>query len=417
MEQIKTLRGVKDIIGADAQKFNYIISVVKQIAQNFAFQTAYFPIIEDSSIYTRTLGMESDIVTKEMYNFYDKGDNKVTLRPEFTAGIVRSLISNNLLNELPIKFFSYGPLFRYERPQHGRQRQFYQLNFEFFGNASYYAELEMILLVREIIQALGLEEKIQLEINSLGSDLAREKYQQALVSYLEQYKDSLSSDSQKRLVQNPLRILDSKNPADQEILVNAAKIVAYYKKSDQEFFDNLLALLEEYKISYKINDKLVRGLDYYTNTVFEFTTTELGSQNAVFAGGRYDNLVKNMGAKEAVPAIGFAAGLERLKELIVDNYKEQKKPIIIVNVEEEQKAAAFSLMQEFRAKNIKVEGILTHHNLGKKLKKTNKYQPELVVILGADEVKNGQLKIKNFITGEDRVIKTDDIYDVLDSKI
>jgi histidyl-tRNA synthetase len=410
MEQIKNLRGVKDVIGEDAEKFNYILDIVKNIANNFSFQTCYFPIIEEGYIYRRTLGEESDIVTKEMYNFIDKGNNNITLRPEFTAGIVRSLISNNLTHQLPLKFFSYGPLFRYERPQHGRQRQFYQINFEYFGNESYYAELEIILLINQITNKLNITNKLELELNSLGSKKTRADYQGALIEYLQKYQQDLSLDSQKRLSKNPLRILDSKDKKDQEILLEAPKISKYYQIEDQASLDNLLALLADYNISYKINDKLVRGLDYYNNLVFEFTTKQLGSQNAVFAGGRYDDLVTNMGGKTSVPAIGFAAGLERLQGLLLDDYKRQASQIVVVNIGERSKKYAFDLMQKLRANNIKVEAILTHHNLSKKLKKATKYNPEKVIIIGDDEVSNGEVKIKNFNDGTSKFIKVQDIY-------
>mgnify|MGYP003331741333 CR=1 FL=1 len=399
MEQVSVLRGVKDVILDEAEKFHYIISAIQKIAQNFGFRISYFPIIENSHTYIRTLGESSDIVTKEMYNFIDKGENNITLRPEFTAGVVRSLITNNLFDKLPLKFFSYGPLFRYERPQKGRQRQFYQINFEYFGNATYYAEVEIILLINNIIRHFELSDKIQLEINSIGSINTRTLYKEALVNYLAQYKNDLSPDSKRRLENNPLRILDSKDSKDQEILYSAPQISEFYDKEDQEFFDNILSLLTELSISYKVNSKLVRGLDYYTKTVFEFTTSLLGAQNAVFAGGRYDNLVKNMGGKDT-PAIGFAGGLERLQALI-NNSLIVNIDVVVINVTAQEKDYAFRIMNQLRDSNIIAEAILTDSNLGKKMKKAGKYNTNLVVIIGDDEYKNQTVKIKDFRNGKE----------------
>ena len=412
MEQVNILRGVKDVILDEAERFGYIIDNIQDIAQNFGFKTSYFPVIESSKTYIRTLGESSDIVTKEMYSFTDKGENQVTLRPEFTAGIVRSLITNSLFDKLPLKFFSYGPLFRYERPQKGRQRQFYQVNFEYFGNASYDAETEIILLINQMIKKLGLNEKLQLEINSIGGINTREIYKKALVEYLDKYKNSLSSDSQKRLENNPLRILDSKDDKDKEILLSAPKISQYYDKDDEEFFNNLLSSIDDFGISYKVNNQLVRGLDYYTKTVFEFTTPYLGSQNAVFAGGRYDNLVKNMGGKET-PAIGFAGGLERLQELVGDSYVNNSTDIVIINVSAKEKKYAFNMMQYLRENNIITESILTDQNLGKKMKKASKFNTEFVAIIGEDECRHNKIQLKDFRDGKEFSIDRDELISFL----
>lgn len=399
MEQVHTLRGVKDVILDEAEKFHYIVNLIQNIAQNFGFKISYFPVIENSNTYVRTLGESSDIVTKEMYNFIDKGDNNITLRPEFTAGIVRSLITNNLFDKLPLKFFSYGPLFRYERPQKGRQRQFYQVNFEYFGNDSYYAEVEILLLINQISKALNISDKLKLEINSIGSIETRNRYKDILVTYLEQYKADLSSESQKRLANNPLRILDSKNERDKEILLSAPKISQFYDKNDNEFFNNLLSRLDDASLSYNINSQLVRGLDYYTQTVFEFTTTDLGAQNAVFAGGRYDDLIKNMGGK-STSAVGFAGGLERLQALIEDDYTTVSTDVVVINVTPSEKQYAFNIMQYLRENKISAEAILTEHNLGKKMKKAGRYNTKLVAIIGEDELKQHLVQIKDFRKGK-----------------
>ena len=408
MSDLAVLRGVKDIILENADKFNYIIDITSQVVENYNFSKAYFPIIENSQTYFKTLGEESDIVNKEMYSFIDKGENQVTLRPEFTAGIVRSLISNRLFDKLPLKFFSYGPVFRYERPQKGRQRQFYQINFEYFGNDSYFAEAEVILLVDNLLTKLGIKDKITLELNSLGSDLARKKFKTELVNYLSKYQNDLSDDSKRRLESNPLRILDSKNNVDRDILSTAPQISEFYEKEDKIFQENLLGILENNNIKYNINSKLVRGLDYYSKTVFEFTTEELGAQNAVFAGGRYDNLVKNMGGKD-VSAIGFAGGMERLQEIVSNKYTKRNIDIVVVNVTEDEKEYAFSILQELRVLDINSEGIFTGNALGKKLKKAHKYDAKLVAIIGEDEKKSQNVKIKNYSDGKEIIVPKEEM--------
>ncbi len=411
MSDLAILRGFKDVILADAEKFSAIVAAASQLAKNYNFSKAYFPILEQSSTYKRVLGESSDIVNKEMYSFIDKGENQVTLRPEFTAGIARSVITNGLYDKLPLKFFSYGPLFRYERPQKGRQRQFYQLNFEIFGNESYLAELEMLLLLNELIEHLGLKQKVTLELNSLGSPEARQNYRAALKTYLQDYRSQLSEDSQKRLEVNPLRILDSKSADDQQILEDAPAIDEFYSAEDQEFFAKLQEKLSAFNISFKLNPKLVRGLDYYTQTVFEYTTELLGAQNAVFAGGRYDNLIAQMGGK-ATPAVGFAGGLERLVEL-AELDLQQKQKIIVVAFSEQQQDYVLKLVQLLRQQNLTVEQILGGGNLGKKLKKAAKHAPQYVVICGEDEIKNDQLQLKNFVTGNEQFLSQAELVEYL----
>lgn len=405
--ELNCLRGFKDVILADAKKFNYIIDLITNIAELYNFQRSYFPIMESSAVYHRTLGESSDIVNKEMYSFSDKGDHQVTLRPEFTAGIVRSLISNKLYHELPLKFFTYGPLFRYERPQKARQRQFNQVNFEFFGNESFFAELELIMLIEQILKALNLSNKVTLELNSLGSNEARSKYRAALTNYYQKYYHDLSADSQKRLKNNPLRILDSKELKDQKINQDAPLLENYLTASDESFFVSLLSELEKHQIKYVHNKKLVRGLDYYSHSVFEYSTKLLGAQNAVFAGGRYDKLVEIMGGKPTA-AVGFAGGLERIFELITIDIDELK-PVIILPISAAEHTYSYEILAIFRAHNLKAEIMLTGGNLGKKLKKAAKYNPDYVVLIGANEACQNQFLLRNFKTGKEELINKDNL--------
>ncbi len=399
MSNNNLLRGFKDYIFSEAEKFQYIIDVTSEIAANYNFQKSYFPLLEESNIYSRSLGEESDIISKETYNFIDKGGNDVTLRPEFTAGIVRALITNKLYDKLPLKIFSYGPLFRYERPQKGRARQFHQLNFEYFGNESFYAEIEILLLVRAICKKLRIRDKISLEINSLGSNETRAKYKEHLVGYLKKYQSSLSENSKIRLSKNPLRILDSKDKKDQEIIADAPKINEFYDIKDQDFFVKIIDYLSDAKLEFNINPNLVRGLDYYSHTVFEFTTDQLGAQNAVFAGGRYNNLVENMGGKY-VPAIGFAGGIERLIELLDENYLEKEKNFIVPRAEKEFQFS-FKLLDELRNLGYNFEVKSSAKNLSKSLRKLSSLNPHFVFIIGEEELSKNILIVKNFRSGQE----------------
>ncbi len=411
MNDVSLLRGFKDLLFDEARKFSHIIKISQKIAENNGFMPSYFPILEESKIYKKVLGEASDIVGKEMYNFIDKGENQITLRPEFTAGIVRSVITEGLYHKLPLKFFTYGPLFRYERPQKGRQRQFNQINFEYLGEGSFLAEAELIALINNLAKQLKINQKLNLEINSLGSKQVRENFKQELVKYLEKYQADLSRDSQKRLFSNPLRILDSKDKKDQEILLDAPDIEDFYQKTDKEFYNNLLNILEKTNIKYKKNSKLVRGLDYYNGIVFEWTTNLLGSQNAVFAGGRYDALIKKMGGKDT-KAVGFAGGIERIMQLI-ENNKEHQIDVCVISVEQNNITYSFKILNFLRENNIKSEGIFNQQNITKKLKKANNLKAKFVIIIGDEEQKNGDLLFKDFVNGVEKKIKKDELLKVL----
>ena len=405
---LKILRGFKDVILEDALCFSNIVKVAEEVGSVNGFIKSYFPILEEQSVYQRTLGEQSDIVNKEIYSFCDKGENMVAMRPEFTAGIVRSLITNGLYDKLPLKVFSYGPLFRYERPQKCRQRQFNQINFEYFGEKSFFAEAELIFMIDNIASKLGFRDKITLEINSLGSEEARARYKDSLVEYLSKFKQDLSVDSKIRLENNPLRILDSKDPKDKEILQDSPSLKDFYNKEDAEFLNSLLEILTENNINYKINDNLVRGLDYYTGVVFEFTTNLLGSQNAVFAGGRYDSLVKNMGGKE-VAGVGFGGGIERILELCAIPEKELYDVALLPMSAAEQKFT-FSLLKDLREKGIKSTAIFSGQNVGKKIQKAEKMGALSIIVIGEDEVSSSKMVIKNLKTGEKTELDKEYLY-------
>ena len=391
--KFREVRGTKDLLGDEFYKFQYIQHLAQTIASRYGFIPVDTPIIEFTEIFTK-LGDTSDIVTKEMYNFKDKGGEDITLRPEFTSAVVRLLISKNLT--VPVKLFSNGPVFRYERPQKCRQRQFHQINFEFFGSDSPIADIEMISLGYNILNELKLLDRVKLEINFLGDKETVSSYKIHLVEYLNKYKKDLSEDSQRRLIFNPLRILESKSSEDRKILVNAPSISSFYSQNSQNFFKEVLDGLDRLSIDYVINHNIVRGLDYYCNTVFEFTTSELGSQNAVLAGGRYDGLVKSMGGNDT-PAIGFAAGIERLSAL-VDYEHKKPKSVVLIPIGDNARSYAVKLAYELRCKGICVYwNDYKGSSLKNELRKAN--DDDIVLIFGDEELQNNTVKVKDMKTG------------------
>ena len=410
-DKLREVRGTKDLLGVELYKFQYIHRLSQSIASRYGFVAVDTPIIEFTEVFTKTLGDDSDIVTKEMYNFQDKSGENITLRPEFTSAIVRLLISKNLV--VPVKLFSSGPVFRYERPQKCRQRQFHQVNFEFFGSDLPLADVEMIALGHNILSELNLLDSITLEINFLGDKETVNSYKLSLIEYLNKYKKDLSEDSQHRLVINPLRILDSKDPEDREILLNAPNISHFYNKYSNNFFIEVLSGLNELCIPYKINHNIVRGLDYYCNTVFEFTTSKLGSQNAVIAGGRYDGLVKFMGGNDT-PAIGFAMGIERVSALINYEHKEPRS-VVLVPIGKDAMPHALRLAYELRCKGISVNWSYKSTSLKNSLRKVD--DNSIVLIFGSEELENDTIQVKDMKTGEQQEIIKYDLLDLLYKKI
>ncbi|GKS80087.1 histidine--tRNA ligase [Wolbachia pipientis] len=398
----QTVRGTKDLLFDEWYKFKYIQQTANRISSLYGFLPAQTPIFEYTEVFTKTLGDSSDIITKEMYSFNDKGGKSITLRPEFTAAIVRLLIEKKL--QTPIKLFSTGPAFRYERPQKGRQRQFHQINFEVFGIEDPKADVELISLAQHLLTEFGINKNVKLEINSLGDGETITKYREALILYFTKYQNDLSEDSKNRLIKNPLRILDSKDEKDRLIISDAPKISNYYTKESSDFFEQILNGLTILDIPYTVNNKLVRGLDYYCHTVFEFVTEDLGAQGAVFAGGRYDNLVFSVGGKHT-PAIGFAGGIERIMELINYSPKEER-PIYLIPIGREAEKHALTLANELRRNSLYVS--YEHSGTVKnRMKKASQANAKIVLIFGNDELNNNTVKVKNMDTGEEKIIARD----------
>ena len=407
---LQNVRGTKDIFNEEILKFNYIVDIAKKISSLYNFKEIITPIFEFSEVFERNLGDTSDVVMKEVYKFKDRGDNFLSLRPEFTAGVVRAILSNpELNNNFPAKLFSYGPAFRYDRPQKGRYRQFNQINFEYFGNETYLADVDILDMANRILTSLNLN--VKLEINSLGCEESRSNFENALKSYFEKYKNDLSNDSKIRLEKNVLRILDSKEECDKKLLVEAPKISDFYTNEDKQFLDNILNKLSLLGIKYQVNNLLVRGLDYYTSTVFEFTTEDLGAQSTVLAGGRYDKLMKQMGGGD-VPAVGCASGVERLM-LLINKTFEVNRPISIISITENEVDYCIKLKKELQDNGFNTE-LISFGKMKKNMNTANKINSKLAIIVGEDEVKNNQLTVKNLDKGIEEKVKYDILIEYFD---
>ena len=402
-QKLQPVRGTHDILPEEALKRREIQSRLSAVAGLYGYGEIATPVFEFSDVFHRTLGDTSDVVTKETYTFTDRGGESLTLRPEFTASVVRAFISNGLQQELPFKVFYHGPAFRYERPQKGRLRQFHQFGAELLGAAEPMADVEVIAMAAQLLAALGLEKQVTLELNSLGDKASRDGYRKALVEYFSAHRANLSEDSRTRLDKNPLRILDSKDEGDKKLVAGAPNAHDYFTSEASDFYAQVTSSLDALGIAYKRNPRLVRGLDYYNHTVFEFTTDALGAQGTVLAGGRYDGLVAQMGGQD-IPGIGFAAGIERLLALMEAAnvaFPPAKRPVAVVPVDAAQEAAALLLAQELRGKGVAVE-LIARGNMGKKMKRAERLGAAAVIILGETEIASGQVVVKTMDDGVQR---------------
>lgn len=394
-------------------KWQFVESKVKRVMQAYAFQEIRTPIVERTELFQRTIGQDTDVVSKEMYSFNDRKDQSLSLRPEATAGVVRAGIEHGLFYNQTQKLWSMGPMYRYERPQKGRYRQFHQINMEAFGYQGPQIDLEIILMTSRIWKALKVD-AIELEINSLGTSTSRQTYRQALVEYFSDHKADLDEDSTKRLESNPMRILDSKNPEMGSLISNAPNITDYLDTESEDHFATLTNSLEQHNISFQLNPRLVRGLDYYTKTVFEWTTDQLGSQATVCGGGRYDDLVKQLGGQD-VCAVGCAIGFERLTELVeVLSKKEQnmQPKIYIVAVGDDTELHASILAEKIRDANEEyaVEINMDGGSFKQQFRKADKSGSELAIVIGEEEIQQGNLGFKPLmIDQEQTTIKEENI--------
>ncbi len=398
-KQIQAIRGMNDCLPADTPAWQYVERVIRETAAGFGYAEIRMPIVESTDLFKRSIGEVTDIVEKEMYTFDDRNGDSLTLRPEGTASCVRAGNQHGLLYNQEQRLWYTGPMFRHERPQKGRYRQFHQFGIETFGVASADIDAEVIAFSAQLWQRFGMADKVTLELNSLGSNEARAQYRDALVAFLSQHHEKLDEDSRRRLQSNPLRVLDSKNPDVQALLVDAPKLSAYLDDESKVHFAELTALLDQLGIAYRINERLVRGLDYYNRTVFEWVTDALGAQGTVCAGGRYDGLVEQLGGK-ATPAVGFAMGIERLVLLLetLGLLEDLPAPVdaYLVMAGEGATAVGFKLAALLRSQ-LPALRLLSHCGGGKfqkQLKRADKVGAKVALILGQDEIESGQVTVK-----------------------
>ena len=401
MKPIQPVRGTTDLMPKQKSQMNTVIEKASLVASRYGFQDMETPIFEFTEVFTRPLGESSDVVAKETYSFEDRGRSSLTLRPEGTASVMRALISNGLTQSLPQKFYYAGPMFRYERPQKGRMRQFHQIGCEYIGSFNPLADAEVIGCAAQFLSELGVLDTCILHLNSLGDTESRNNYRAKLVAFLSDYKNDLSIDSQRRLNENPLRILDSKVDEDREIIKNAPRLPASLTTQSKQHFEQVTNALDKAGINWKLDTNLVRGLDYYSHTAFEFITGELGSQGTVLGGGRYDGLSAMLGGPD-MGAVGFAAGVERLALLIKQN-DEFTYDIAVVIADDNAASDGFALAQSLRLQGLKTD-IPMATQLGKKLKRASLIGCKLSFIIGENEIKSDTVMVKIMITGEQKQI-------------
>jgi len=396
MAKLQSPRGTSDLLPQDMAGHRHVINTAKTISLSFGFEEMATPIFEFTEVFARPLGETSDVVSKETYSFTDRGGEALTLRPEGTAGVVRALISAGLTQTLPQKFFYAGPMFRYERPQKGRMRQFHQIGVELLGVAGAVGDAEVITMGHMILSRLGVADKCILNINTLGDTESRLAYRQALVEYLSAFRGQLSEDSQRRLDLNPLRILDSKDEGDIALLVDAPLLDHYLNADSKAHFDAVRRYLDAAEIPVIINPRLVRGLDYYGHTTFEFITDALGAQGTVMAGGRYDGLAAMLGGGD-VSGVGWAAGIERLA-MLADVPPQQAVNVMMIGMSDDHMARLFPLAASLRQQGLRVETGYAPH-LGKQMKRADRIEARHVVILGDDEAARGVAILRSMVDG------------------
>ena len=403
---LQPVRGTRDLIGDDQRRHAHVVDTARRLAALYGLDEWTTPILEDTRVFARTLGDTSDVVTKEMYTFEDRGGDSMTLRPEDTAGICRALVTNGLTQSLPQKIFYAGPMFRYERPQKGRYRQFHQIGAELIGPAEPLADAEVIALGWHILQDLGVSDGTTLEVNTLGDAESRHAYRDALVAHFGAHRDALSPESLDRLERNPLRILDSKEAADRALVADAPTIQATLTPEAAAFYQTLLTHLTRLGVPFRENPRIVRGLDYYNHTAFEFVTDRLGAQGTVMAGGRYDGLVAQMGGPPT-PAVGWAAGVERLAMLIAAP-PEPPRAVVVIPLGDAQEAAALDALQALRRAGIRAETAY-RGNMKRRMERANRIGARAAVIIGDAELARGIAQVKDLATGTQSEVALQDL--------
>lgn len=401
MSVLRAVKGMNDILPGEIGRWHRLETTFRETARLYGYGEARTPILESTALFKRSIGEATDIVSKEMFSFEDQGNESLTVRPEGTAPAVRAYIEHNIQALEPItKWFYLGPMFRRERPARGRFRQFYQAGLECFGDPGPYVDAEMIDMVVRVLRELGVND-LEVLVNSLGDAAARARYRDALLAFLTPHTEALSAESQKRLVLNPLRILDSKSPTDQEIVKGAPNIFDFLSAEDRAHFETLTSLLDRFGVRYRVEPQLVRGLDYYSRTLFEIQGRggELGAQNALCGGGRYDGLVKSLGGPD-VPSIGFAMGIERILLAIPESTSSDAFDVVIVCPDASLRAEAAMLLRDLRASGVRAEADLRGQSMKSQLRRADKLGAKVVIIVGGDEFARGVVQLKDMQAGE-----------------
>jgi histidyl-tRNA synthetase len=400
MAKIQTpqaVRGTQDMFGETEERFAHVVSTFERVRKLYGFKGLQLPVIEPTAVFARSLGEATDVVSKEMYTFEDRGGDSITLRPEFTAGIARAYLTNGWQQHAPMKVTTHGPLFRYERPQKGRYRQFHQIDAEIIGAAEPQADVELLVMADQLLQELGIKEGVTLELNTLGDVASRDAWRAALVAYFNDHKAMLSEDSLARLEKNPLRILDSKDERDRGICQAAPLIDDYLSGEGQDFFGAVTAGLDAAGVAWTRNAKLVRGLDYYRHTAFEFTTDRLGAQGTVLGGGRYDGLIENLGGP-VTPAVGWAAGIERLA-MLGDAPSHEPIDVFVVHQGTAAETLACKVLADLRRDGT-ISDMTYRGNMKKQMSKASASGARYAIVIGDEEVADGHVTIKALYSGE-----------------
>lgn len=396
-ETPQAIRGTQDIFGAEAEAFGFVVETFERVRKLYRFRRVEMPVFEKTTVFSRSLGETTDVVSKEMYSFEDRGGESLTLRPEFTAGLARAYLTDGWQQHAPLKVATHGPLFRYERPQKGRYRQFHQIDAEVIGAGEPQADVELLVMADQLLRELGIADGVTLHLNTLGDAPSREAWRAALIEYFRDHKASLSEESQDRLERNPLRILDSKDPRDKPFTADAPQIDAYLSGEAQDFFGKVTAGLDAAGVAYVRAPALVRGLDYYRHTAFEFITDRLGAQGTVLGGGRYDGLIETLGGAHT-PAVGWAAGIERLA-MLVGEVAEPRADVAIVPLGEGAESACLGLAATLRRGGLVVD-MGFRGNMKKRMSRANDSGARFALIVGEEELAAGEAMVKNLASGE-----------------
>ena len=408
MKLIKAVRGTKDIIGEEAKKYVYISNVAQKMFENYGYNFVKTPIFEETELFKRGIGEATDVVEKEMYTFKDRGDRSITLRPENTASLVRCYLENAIYAKEDISRFYYnGSMFRYERPQAGRQREFNQIGLEVFGEKSPKVDAEVIAIGYKFLEKLGITD-LEVKINSVGSKESRTIYREKLIEHFSKHLDDMCDDCKDRINRNPLRLLDCKVDKDKDFYKSAPNIIDFLFEDERKHYEDVKKYLDVFGIKYTEDPTLVRGLDYYSSTVFEIVTNKLGSQGTVLGGGRYDNLLKELGDKD-IPAVGFATGVERIMMLLGENYPKNNPDVYIAWLGENTSETALKIAESLRDNDIKVYIDYSEKGMKSHMKKADKLSVRYCIILGEDELNKGIVLLKDFSTREQKEVKIEEI--------